>query len=83
MAEPQRFDRKTFLEWKQHPLTGLFLQYLEDYRAELARMWSTGQEMAPRQQFRAEMAGDLARLDWASVAEFYDLPFDETESAAQ
>lgn len=75
---PRRFDRKSFLEWKAHPSTGPFLQFLRDQRSRLMDQWASGQEMDPRHQTKALLMGELADLEWPDVASFYDLSAEDS-----
>lgn len=83
MAEPRRFDRKSFQEWASHPLTRLYRQLLEDQRHQLMADWGRGVLMSPEAQFKARHLLELSTLSWAETAEFYGLEPDETGSGAQ
>jgi hypothetical protein len=73
----RRFDRQTLQEWQDSPLTAVFLQFLRDQQEALARKWAAGSPFPPatrsEEQVMARLLGELADLEWADYATFYDL----------
>lgn len=82
MAQPPRFNEKTFQEWRDHPLTQPFLRFLRDQQEELGRRWSRGQPLTPEYQARAMISGELADLKWSEYANFYQED-DASEQSAE
>lgn len=76
------FNRKSFQEWKGSRHQAAFQQYLRDFSEALARKWAQGVEMSPEQQMQAKLFLELADLEWADVARFYEIDEPE-ESGAQ
>ncbi len=77
-----RFNEQTFKEWRQNPLTAQFLQYLRDRQTALKDLWGQGQTMGPEFQVQARWMGELADLQWAEVAQFYEIPVGEPVEGA-
>lgn len=69
----QRFNPETFQEWKGHPLTQVFLSFLREQQETLGKTWMAGQSMPPEQQTKAQLMGELSRLEWGDYARFYGL----------
>jgi hypothetical protein len=74
-----RFNKEAFLEWKAHPLTKVFCQFLRDNQTELARKWAAGVEMSPQHQAKALLLGEMSDLDWQDYAQFYGLEADNED----
>lgn len=74
---PQRFNRDLFLQWRDHPLTEVFRQYLLDQRETLGKAWMAGQPLSEAHQIKALLLGELADLDWDDVRQFYERPEEE------
>lgn len=68
-----RFNQQTFQEWRDHPLTAVYLQYLRDQQAALAGSWARGNQMAQEAQSEAFLLGKMAALDWSEYADFYEI----------
>lgn len=64
-------DKEQFQEWKGHPLTVEFLNYLKDNQMLLMEQWGSGMAMDPWAQPKALLMGDLSSPDWNSYATFY------------
>ena len=79
MADNPLNNPQDFLAWKANPLTQGFLQYLTDYRLQMAMLWAEGQPMTPQQQAQAEVMGDLASLSCNDVRQFYGLEEGEND----
>lgn len=64
-----------FQQWKDDPLTLLFMQYLRDYRQDLMERWAQGSIVEPSEQLmaiaRCQVAEEITTLDDNSVSEFY------------
>lgn len=73
MADSPRFNRKAFQEWRQARVNRAFFQFLKDQRAALAEQWASGVEMAPVQQCKALLMGELSDLEWEDVGRFYGI----------
>ena len=73
LTEPERFQA-----WTEDPLTKGFLQYLTDYRMQLAEAWAAGSPMSDKEQSMAEVLGDLSDLKVSDVRRFYGLEEAET-----
>lgn len=56
----------------------LFRQFLRDQRDRLMEQWAAGQDMDLRHQTKALLLGELASLEWADYAQFYDLPSEQS-----
>lgn len=72
MPDSQRFNQETFSQWRDHPLTELFLTYLKDRQARLANQWAQGNLMASETQARASLLGQLAQIRWDDVESEYE-----------
>ena len=66
-----RFNPMTWEEWRQNPLTAVFLRYLRDQSETLAKQWQQGQEMSPKQQTKAFLLMELSELTYEDYAAFY------------
>lgn len=71
------FTQQTFQEWRAHPLTAEFRQYLQDNREVLKEQWAQGQPLDLKHQTKALLMGELASLEWRDLAEFYGLTPEE------
>lgn len=63
-----------YQQWKDDPLTVLFLQFLRDYRLSLMETWAAGglqDKEALLALGRCQLADDLAGLDDDYISEFY------------
>jgi len=69
----QRFNPATLEEWRQSPLTQVFLRYLKDRQDRLASQWASGAALSAESQTQARLMGELSALDWCDYAEFYGL----------
>lgn len=78
-----RFDPQSFQEWKSHPLTAIFRQYLKDQHQDLKDRWGAGQEMSPIQQSKALLMMELATLEWPDVAGFYGIELTDEHAEAR
>jgi hypothetical protein len=74
MADSPRFNQATFQEWRGHPLTQPFLQFLRDQRAALGEKWMAGADLSLQDQTKALLMGELSSLEWSDVAGFYEIP---------
>ena len=65
--------KEDYQEWKAHPLTQQFHQYLKDYRADLMERWARGMfsQMNLEAVTRCQMADELSTLDDDSISNFY------------
>ena len=64
--------KEEYLEWKHHPLTKQFHQYLKDYRQQLAEKWAKGVLCDPTHyQVRCKMAQELVDMHEGAISEFY------------
>lgn len=77
MADSPRWDRRAFLEWRDHPLNRAFRQFLKDQREALMEQWASGQPMDQRDQCKALLMGELSDLEWPDVARFYEIEVEE------
>jgi hypothetical protein len=72
----QGMSKEDYQQWKDHPLTKAFHQYLRDYRQALMEKWAQG-ALAPSSPeslmavARCQMADEIATLEDDSIAEFY------------
>lgn len=72
----QGMSKEDYQQWKDHPLTQRFHQYLKDYRQALMEKWAQG-ALSPDSQealmavARCQMADEIATLEDDSIAEFY------------
>lgn len=73
LTEPEQFQA-----WKEHRLTVAFLQYLRDFRTQLAEDWSQGHPLTAKDQRQARTLGELEHLSVDDVRGFYGLD-EETE----
>ena len=69
-------SKEEYQQWKDHPLTQQFHQYLRDYRQTLMEKWAQGgyQPTSPESLMavaRCQMADEIATLDDDWIAEFY------------
>ena len=72
----QGMSKEDYQQWKDHPLTQQFHQYLRDYRQTLMDKWAQGalNPSSPEAQMavaRCQMADEIATLEDDSIAEFY------------
>jgi len=68
--------KEEYQQWKDHPLTKQFHQYLRDYRQTLMEKWAQGgyHPSSPDGLMavaRCQMADEIATLDDDSIDEFY------------
>jgi hypothetical protein len=73
-----------YLQWKEHPLTQLFHQFLRDKRMELMEQWAGGVHCTPTAEgtavlnaaalARAQCLQELADLEDGYISEFYRKP---------
>ena len=77
-----RFNKEAFLEWKAHPLTKTFQDFLRDNQTKLAQQWAAGTEMSQAQQAKALLMGELSDLEWSDYAGFYGLEADQDQPEA-
>ena len=75
-------DKEQFQEWKGHPLTVEFLNYLRDNQTVLMRRWASGEPLTPEFQTKALLMGELSSLDWADYATFYGVDVTPEEDSA-
>ena len=75
-------DKEQFQEWKGHPLTVEFLNYLKAQQVQLMNLWGSGVEMEPKFQVKALLMGELSNLEWADYATFYGVPIQPDEDPA-
>ncbi len=74
MSKSPRLSRRTFQEWKGHPTTEEFCQYLRDRSDHLKALWGeTLAELDPSTREKAVLLHRLANLKWDEVREFYDI----------
>ena len=67
-------SKEEYQQWKHHPLTQSFHQYLKDYRKAVMESWAQGRLSQQGQiaaQVRCEMADEISTLDDDSIANFY------------
>lgn len=69
-------SKEDYQQWKDHPLTQQFHQYLRDYRQTLMEKWAQGALSPDSPELlmavaRCQMADEIATLDDDSIAEFY------------
>lgn len=76
---PRFSDEDEFLEWKHHPLTEMWLQYLKDYRMQLAQLWASGEPLGPEVQATATTLTDMIEMDYEGIREFYRKEDEEDE----
>jgi hypothetical protein len=81
MADSPRFNQALFLEWKAHPLTAPFLQFLRDQQETLGKRWMAGDSVSPQDQTKAQLMGELSTLEWADVASFYEIEITADEAS--
>jgi len=72
----QGMSAEDYQQWKDHPLTQKFHQYLRDYRQTLMEKWARGElnPASPEAMMavaRCQMADEIATLEDDSIAEFY------------
>jgi hypothetical protein len=72
----QGMSKEDYQQWKDHPLTQRFHQYLRDYRQAVMEKWAQGDYLPDNPETlmavaRCQMADELADLadDW--IADFY------------
>jgi len=76
MAAVPGMSKEEYQQWKDHPLTQRFHQYLKDYRQALMEKWAQG-ALAPTSPealmavARCQMADEIATLEDDSIADFY------------
>lgn len=58
--------------WRNNPTTRKVRQFLKDKQAEIAARWATGEVLEDNAQVYAQVYGDIADIDYADMAEFYD-----------
>ena len=69
--------KEEYEQWKHHPLTQQFHQFLKDYRQSLMEQWATGQfsmsETGRNTEMvaRAQCLHDLAEMDAEAISQFY------------
>lgn len=68
-----RFNPMTWEEWRQNPLTAVFLRYLRDQSETLAKQWQAGQEMSPKDQAKAFLLMEASELTFNDYATFYEV----------
>lgn len=71
MANPERFNRQSFQEWANHPLTQVYRRFLKEQRDLLADQWARGLEMDSRSQAKALLLQELSTLNWADLVDQY------------
>jgi hypothetical protein len=82
IAEPD------YLEWKHHPVSKIFLQYLADYREALIKQhvleWQQGKLDEVRDlelRGRVMALADLTDLSFSAMEFFYATPEEESDAA--
>lgn len=79
MSKSPRLSRRTFQEWKGHPATEEFCQYLRDQVDRLTLEWAGSEgEMHPWARPKAFLFRELADLKWSDVRDFYGI--EETDA---
>lgn len=67
-------SKEEYQQWKHHPLTQSFHQYLKDYRKAVMESWAQGR-LSQSDQIaavaRCQMADEIMTLDDDSIANFY------------
>lgn len=68
-------------QWKHHPLTEKFHQFLRDYRQQLMERWAMGEFSLPgadayltrntEMVARAQCLRDIAEMDAGAISQFY------------
>jgi hypothetical protein len=74
MWNQERFD-----EWRASPLTKDFFKFLSEKREDLKEAWAQGEDMSASDLSAAVVFGDIIDLEYATIAEFYDIELDEKE----
>lgn len=76
-----------FQEWRHHPVTKVFLQYLADYRQTLRNVhlaeWEAGKDDRTRElemRGRIGTLGELTELSFTDIATFYSEQEDGSET---
>ena len=76
--EVRGIQRQDYLDWRQHPVTGLFRRYLSDYRADLRRgaieRWEDGSlNLGTEKEIKSRLnvLEELADLPFEAIVEFY------------
>lgn len=64
-------DPTLFQEWKDHPTTVEFFQWLADRRLRLMERWVGGWATSPEEQAQAVVLDRLLRTDSAEIAQDY------------
>ena len=69
-------SKEEYQQWKDHPLTKQFHQYLRDYRQTLMAKWAAGGYHPNNPESlmavaRCQMADEIVTLDDDWIAEFY------------
>lgn len=64
-----------YQQWKDHPLTVAYHQFLRDFRKDLMERWATGSIQNPQEQImamaRCQSLDELVGLEDDFVSEFY------------
>ncbi len=77
-------QEESYLDWRRHPVTKMYLQYLLDYREALRRdhvaRWEAGgmnMEVEIEAKGRANTLAELSDLSFEVIADFYKEPEEE------
>lgn len=66
-------DPAEFQAWRDLPLTQEFLAFLKEEARRLADLWTTGAELHPRTQPRAQLFRELSEIGFDWIAATYEL----------
>lgn len=72
-------DKEEFQRWRDHPLTGEYLDLLKLRRTHLMEAWAAGRHLSPEEQAQAVLLGQLAEVRCDDLREIAGLePLEET-----
>ena len=72
MSARPRLTKDDLEAWRAHPVTETIHRYLRDFAAHIRGQWAQGQDWTPEAKFQVQNLEDLANLDLASIATFYE-----------
>lgn len=76
-------DPAEFQAWRDGQVTQEFLAFLQEEARRLADLWTTGADLPPRVQHRAQLFRELSEISFEWIAATYGVELKEQDDGRQ